>query len=101
MKPYIEALSKGLADQGKIIEAGWMGLRLMSVPEGASQTQIDTMRSCFFAGAQHLFASIMQILEPGEEPTDKDMERLDLIHKELNDFIEQFKLKSFNAEGSA
>ncbi len=45
----------------------------------------------FFGGAQHLFASIMGILEPGAEPTDNDMHRLTLINNELEEFITQFK----------
>jgi len=44
------------------------------------------MRKAFFMGAQHLYASIMGILEPGAEPTDKDLDRMGLIHNELEAF---------------
>jgi hypothetical protein len=37
-------------------------------------------------GAHHLFTSIMTILEPGTEPTAKDLKRMDLIDKELRGF---------------
>lgn len=49
------------------------------------------MRKAFFAGAQHLYASIMSFLEPGQEPTEKDEKRMEAIDKELRDYYEQFK----------
>lgn len=79
-------LSESLADSGQIIEGGWAGFCLAVIPQGVSQIQIDEMRKAFFAGAQHLFASIMCILEPGAEPTDKDMNRMSQIHEELSKF---------------
>jgi hypothetical protein len=49
------------------------------------------LRMAFFGGAQHLFGSIMGILDPGEEPTEQDMRRMDLISHELETFIVEFK----------
>jgi len=49
------------------------------------------MRMAFFAGAQHLFASLMTVLEAGDDPTNNDMRRVDLIAKELDDFISQLE----------
>jgi len=57
------------------------------------------MRNAFFAGAQHLFSSIMTILEPDAEPTEKDMQRMDLIDKELRAFINDFTLRNCPTEG--
>lgn len=84
----LEKLSRDLTDQGRLIEAGWISLRLMAIDPHA---QLDEMRMAFFAGAQHLFASIMTILEPGAEPTEKDLQRLGLIQAELDKFISEFK----------
>ena len=80
------ALARELADEGKLIEAGWIALRVVSMPADAPEIQISEMRKAFMAGAQHLFASIMGILEPGEEPSEKDLKRMDLIHAELEAF---------------
>ena len=44
-------LTQALTDSGKIIEAGWVGLKLACVPETASEVQITEMRKAFFAGA--------------------------------------------------
>ncbi len=87
------ALTKELTDRGKLIEAGWVSLQLMAIPADAPQEQLTEMRMAFFAGAQHLFASIVGILEPGEEPTDNDMNRLTLINEELDKFVEEVKRK--------
>lgn len=94
-------LSKHLSDQGRLIEAGWVGLRVMAVPPDAPELQINEMRYAFMAGAQHLFSSIMSILDPGEEPTDADLKRLELIHNELEKFREEMELRMSPTEGEA
>jgi hypothetical protein len=86
-------MTKALMDQGLIIEAGWMGLKIMAVADDAPPVQIEEMRNAFFAGAQHLFASIMHGLDPDKEPTETDMRRLDLIDAELRRFIAEYEAK--------
>jgi hypothetical protein len=89
LKQLVNDLAKKLIDQGKIIEAGWLGLKIMAIPPTASEVQLTEMRKAFFAGAHHLFASIMIMLEPGQEATKKDMDRLDMIHRELESFVKE------------
>lgn len=100
-RAYLERLSRDLTDKGKLIEAGWIGLRIACDLEDAPKVQLQEMRNAFFAGAQHLFSSIMTILEPDAEPTEKDMERMDLIDKELRAFINDFTIRNVPTEGSA
>ena len=63
--------------------------------------QLHEMRLAFFAGAQHLFASIMSVLDPGSEPTDADMERMSNIDTELRAFIQDFELRHLPTERRA
>lgn len=100
-KAYLERLARELTDQGKLIEAGWIGLRIAAIPLNASATQLDDMRNAFFAGAQHLFGSIMTVMDPDVQPTEKDVERLTSIARELRGFIADFKLRHQPAEGVA
>lgn len=60
-RQYLERLSRELTDKGKLIEAGWIGLRIACDLEDAPKVQLEEMRNAFFAGAQHLFSSIMTI----------------------------------------
>jgi hypothetical protein len=90
----VEHVTKELADQGKLIEAGWAGYRLMVIPHEAPQIQIDECRLAFFAGAQHLFSSIMNMLDPDGEPTDADVKKMDLIHTELQRFAAVFEART-------
>ncbi len=48
-------------------------------------------RLAYFFGAQHLFSSIMGVLDEGTEPTEDDLRRLDLINTELAAFVEGIK----------
>lgn len=100
-KEFIQRVERELVEQGRIIEAGWQGLRLMAVPPGAPPVQIREMRNAFFAGAQHLFSTIMRTLDPGDEPTEADMRRLDNIQAELDAFIKDFEARHLPTEGSA
>lgn len=95
-RQYLEQLSKRLADDGKLIEAGWMGLRASVIPPDAPAIQLQEMRMAFLAGAQHLFSSIMSILDPGTNPTKADLRRMDLIDRELNAFAEELKTRVKN-----
>lgn len=89
----LEKLSKALTDQGLLIEAGFVAMRHLAMRKDASELQVQEMRRAFFAGAQHLFASIMTVLDEGEddEPTDADMRRMDQIAAELERFRAQLE----------
>jgi hypothetical protein len=93
-KEVVDQICRGLVDQGNLLEAGWKSYELLVLPVDAPTIQRHECRIAFFAGAQHLFSSIMGILEPGDdEPTEKDLRRMDAINKELNRFIAEFKLE--------
>lgn len=82
-KEFLENTMKRLADEGKLVEAGWVGLRLAVGLENAPAQQLREMRLAFLGGAQHLFSSIMTVLDPSSEPTDADLKRMHLISDEL------------------
>ena len=98
-RQFLERLARELTDKGKLIEAGWVSLRLAAIPLDASSVQLDEMRNAFFAGAQHLFGSMMSIMEADAEPTENDLRRVSLINDELLAFIQTFELKHFPAKG--
>jgi hypothetical protein len=81
-----------LIKKNKLIEAGFVGLAYLAFKD-ATEEQYESLRLAFFAGSQHLFASIMAVLDTEETVTPEDLSRIDNIHKELETFLEQFKLK--------
>jgi hypothetical protein len=87
----VEQVTKRFTDEGRLIEAGWQGMRIMVLSSDVPDAQLVEMRKIFFAGAQHLFASIMAIMEEGAEPTDADLQRMELIHKELEGFADELR----------
>lgn len=93
LRVLVTTLSKRFVDKGLIIEAGWVAFSEITIPKDASSAQMNDMRTAFYAGAQHLFGSIMTILDPGDEPTDADLARMDQIDRELREFYEYMKLK--------
>jgi hypothetical protein len=82
-RAQLDRLTKQLIDDGKLIEAGWVAMRIAAGLINAPPAQLHDMRLAYLAGAQHLFASIITMLDPGAEPTAKDFLRMDSIHHEL------------------
>jgi len=83
----ITKITKEWADKGKLLEGGWQAYLATGIHPKATDLQKGEMRKAYFLGAQHLFASIMQTLDPGTEGTEGDMRRMDLIFQELQDFV--------------
>jgi hypothetical protein len=79
-------VTKELTDQGKLIEAGFAAFAHFVIAKDAPEVQRSEMRLAFMAGAEHLFSSIMNILDPGDEPTAADLRRMDLIHREIKEW---------------
>jgi hypothetical protein len=100
-RAHLERLTKQLANEGKLIEAGWVALRLAAIPPNAPAIQLQEMRMAFMAGAQHLFASMIGMLDPGLEETSDDMRRMDLIDEELDAFRQELELWVAKTKGKA
>lgn len=81
-----------LVDKGKCVEAGWESFK-STLPPDFSQNQFEAMRLAFFSGAQHVFASTLEILSEEDDSTGDDIKRIDLIHQELRQFIDMFRLQ--------
>lgn len=90
-RDFLVRLQRQLTDEGKLIEAGWIGFRLVVVAKDAGPTQLAEMKLAFFAGCQHLFAAIMSNMEDDAEPTETDMRRMSMIHEELEGFRKTFE----------
>lgn len=97
----IAQLTKDMVSKGKLIEAGFTAMRLTAMHPDAPPEQVSEMRLAFFAGAQHLFGSIMGILDEGRDPTDADMLRMEQISNELEAFILDYAKRTMPTKGSA
>lgn len=91
IKALADAIAKKLVDRGCLIEAGWQSLRTLSLPADVPALQLEEMRNAFFAGAQHVFGTMINMLDPDKEPTENDLCRMSMIHSELTQFIAEFK----------
>lgn len=100
IRDMAERLTRDLTAQGKLLEAGWQIYRLLCLklpPHVAG----DDLREAFMAGAEHIFSSILTAMDPGEEPTDDDMLRMDRLNDELEPVRRTLRLKYGRTTGSA
>lgn len=100
-RKHLEQLYRSLADSGKLIEAGWVGARLGCNLIDVPPNQLNDMRVSFFLGAQHLFESMTSMFDPGNDITENDMRRLNLLSAELETFIADFAAKHMPTKGTA
>lgn len=100
-RTHLERLTAKLIEDGRLIEAGWNGLRLAAIPLNTPAERLEELRAAFFGGAHHLFASLMCVLDEGDEPTEADLRKVDLIERELAEFIRDYEMKHVKTEGSA
>jgi len=70
----------------RTLKSQWAEYRERVVPATAPAVQVLECRRAFYAGAECLLRAIMQGLDPGLEPTDADLSRMESIEAELSAF---------------
>jgi len=90
---HLKNLEQELLEKGMLMEAGWVSFRLAVGWASAPKEQLEECRNAFFAGAQHAFSSIMNVMTDDKEPTEEDYRRMQMIDDELFEFLEAFCVK--------
>ena len=75
--------------------AGWESYRLNVLPDEAGEIQIKETRRAFFAGAAIIMETLMLALDPGDEPTDADMQRMADLQAEIDEFGQAIDREAF------
>ena len=97
-----EELTAALTDGGLLIHGGFAGFQAAVIDDAAPPEQVAQMRLAFYAGATHVFFSVMNVLDHEcEEPTEKDLARMDAVAKELERFAYSFQAAATDTAGSA
>lgn len=71
--------------------AAWRDYHAKVIPPTAGEVQIQETRRAFYAGATALLMLLMKQLEPGSEPTAKDLAMMDALEQELLTFALDLK----------
>lgn len=91
LRKTVNEATKRWSDEGRLIEAGWQAMLILSMPKDAGEVQVREMRKAFFLGAQHLYACLLNIMDADREPTEADMKRMQLVHAELEVFEKRLR----------
>lgn len=97
---FADTIAKSLVAKGMLIEAGASIYIANIVPADASEVQKQETRSAFFAGAQHVFHTIMRIMDEDREPTPADLQAVTNIDSELTKFAKELQLRMRTPQGS-
>lgn len=66
----------------------WKRFAEMVLPADAPDIQRSEMRKAFYAGATAFMGIMEELTDEDVEPTERDMEMVEAIHRELQDFAE-------------
>lgn len=69
-----------------LMRTAWLGYRREVIPPDAPEVQVTESRRAFYAGAGALFSLLLVVLDPGEEPTEHDLDRVTGLYDELKEF---------------
>lgn len=75
-------LTNRMADQGQIVAGGFAAYRETMIL-GASPETVAAHRLVWIAASDHLYSSMMLILNSESEPRDQEMRRMDILHAEI------------------
>jgi hypothetical protein len=78
-----EKVAQHYADRGELVNLGWVAF--WTLARGSQFPGIErAVHLAYMAGAEHLFQSILSILEPGSEATETDCARMEKIQSEID-----------------
>lgn len=101
MNELHDAIARGLVDRGLLIAAGFAGLATTPLCADKTPAQLEDLKVAYMSGAQHLWASIMAIMDHGLEPTDADMRRMGLISDEMEAWSKRLAARLVETKGTA
>ena len=92
-------ITRKLADEGRLVEGGWQILAATWFRTRDPEAQ-EALRLAYYSGAQHVFASVISMLDAGDDATPADMERMTKIHNELEAWKKETDLRVAPAKGN-
>lgn len=78
-------------EPGGMMAAEWQSFSDSVLPPKAGPVQRTEMRRAFYAGALAVLHGIMTSLDPDDEPTPDDLDRMDRLNAELQAFGEALR----------
>jgi hypothetical protein len=103
-----EDVTKRLADQGKLIEAGYAAFRLQTArdPDRTDVLRLgyiagDDLRLAYIAGAAHCYSSLMAMLDPGQDETAAYLSRMEKLHDEIQQLQSELTARLMSTRGKA
>lgn len=103
IRSAVDGVTRAAADGGSLIELGWAAhCAVFPISVQCQPMMMQQLKTAYYAGAQHLYASIMgAALDPGRDETDGDLRRMAEIDAELNRWAAQMGETFKPAKGRA
>lgn len=74
------------AIETKLVEKAWQSYSRAVYPKGAGHIQLQETKRAFFGGGLSAINGFMSVLDPGTEPTERDMAQMRAVYAELEQF---------------
>jgi hypothetical protein len=73
------------------LAGSWASFETAALPVVTGAVQRREMRRAYYAGAAGMLGTIMDMLDPGDDATEGDLDRMDALHDEILRFGEDLK----------
>lgn len=70
----------------KVMDTAWRSYAEQVLPIDAPDVQRQECRRAFYAGGQACLGGIMNMLDPGVDPTEADLDKMTALQGELEQF---------------
>lgn len=91
LRKTVDQVVRKLADDGRLIEGGFAAFRHITMPADAPPEAIESARTVFMAGAQHLWGCMFGMVDESDDASPDDMRRMTLVNNELETWYAQFE----------
>lgn len=75
-----------LANEGKLIMGGLAAYLIINKIDAETSPEFQRICDVWFSSAEHMWSSMFATLEPGQEETQAEIDRLDLVYKEISNW---------------
>lgn len=94
----VHEITSDAVDRGLIVDIGFAAF-VATANSPIPAQDLQRWRDAFFAGAQHLWSSIFEVLDEDHEPTERDLHRMDLLNHELTAWRDDINARRGNPLG--
>lgn len=92
---------RSAGNAGLLVETGWQIHKGIILQIADNDPRLFDIRLAFMAGAEHVFTSLIGMMDEGDEITDGDMKKMALLDQEIGKIRAELELAFYETKGTS